>query len=294
MILTFTGALLLSTMVMSTQVRADINENEQNLISFASAIHEYNGKQYKATDSALSQLRSYLDQADRNLTAAQAEDAMNQFSSKLPQAISDGYMVQVGGNPGSSTPPTVTIIDPNNNIIEVPAPDTTTPETTPTTDVTTMVDTLVVGGAATTPSNEVTTVVPKKETAKTDQTTNATKKTTSSTSKKTTSGVSNTTNDLTSDTTTDEATDKEEELLIAQAATDVETIDKEIDLASTQSVKPVVTGTVDGTVAAISTPFYKNTTFLLIAGFVAAVIIIVSIAGVIIFQVKKKDPFGSL
>jgi len=297
--LTFTGVLLLGTMAMSVQARADINEHEQNLISFASAIHEYNGKQYKATDAALSKLRSYLDQSDQNLTADQVSDAKNQFYSKIPQGIEEGYMVQVGGGNGGGgtvTPPTVTIVDPNNNIVEVPAPDTTTPDTTttPTTDVTTMVDTLVVAGAATTPSADAS-IAPKSNAVKIDK---AKKKTTNKTTNKkvTESGTDDGADTTDADQNAADAQSQED--LTASAASDVETIDKEVNLASaqdTQDQSPVVKGTiVESQNAAIQVPFYKNTTFLLIAGFVAAAIIIISIAGAIIYNVTKNDPFGNL
>lgn len=81
----------------SSSVSAGMNGAESSLYAAASGTFEYNGKSYKAAPEYLSQLASYLNRSDVNLTDAQAESAKSQMYANVAEGVAQGYIVPIDG-----------------------------------------------------------------------------------------------------------------------------------------------------------------------------------------------------
>lgn len=90
----------------STSVNAGMNGAESSLYAAASGTFEYNGRTYKAAPEYLSQLSSYLNRPDIDLTAAQAESAKSQMYANVAEGVAQGYIIPTDG--GAPDVPTQT------------------------------------------------------------------------------------------------------------------------------------------------------------------------------------------
>ena len=73
----------------------DINGNEASVIAVASGTFTYNGKVYKAYDSYVNQLYSYMAQDGVDLTAEQASRAISYIYSNVQSGVNSGYVYEV-------------------------------------------------------------------------------------------------------------------------------------------------------------------------------------------------------
>ena len=98
------GIVLILAMIFSMvpAYAGSINGPEAGLISKASGTFRYQGKNYKATSSALGQLRAYLSRDDIELTPEQAERAASLMYSNVEGGVLDGYLTPVEGVPGTT------------------------------------------------------------------------------------------------------------------------------------------------------------------------------------------------
>ena len=98
------GIVLILAMIFSMvpAYAGSINGPEAGLISQASGTFRYQGKNYKATSSALGQLRAYLSRDDIELTPEQAERAASLMYSNVEGGVLDGYLTPVEGVPGTT------------------------------------------------------------------------------------------------------------------------------------------------------------------------------------------------
>ena len=73
----------------------DINGNEASVIAVASGTFTYNGKVYKAYDSYVNQLYSYMVQDSVDLSADQAARAINYIYQNVQLGVNSGYVYEV-------------------------------------------------------------------------------------------------------------------------------------------------------------------------------------------------------
>lgn len=73
----------------------DINSDEARVIAVASGTFTYDGKTYKAYSDYISSLYSYLASDDVDLTAAQADKAINYIYSNVSSGIASGYIYEI-------------------------------------------------------------------------------------------------------------------------------------------------------------------------------------------------------
>lgn len=100
--------LIIGMTIINTPVYAgSINGPEAWLIGQASGTFTYEGRQYKAKETYLSQLRAYLSRDDIDLTQAQANKAASLMYSNIEGGVLDGILEPVGGAPA---------VDPAQNI----------------------------------------------------------------------------------------------------------------------------------------------------------------------------------
>lgn len=88
----FASALFLSNDAIAS---GGINSNEIRVLSVAQGTFEYEGETYTARQNYVSQLRQYLSREDINLTAAQADKAINGIYSNVQLGVEKGYIVKV-------------------------------------------------------------------------------------------------------------------------------------------------------------------------------------------------------
>ena len=92
------GCLIFTLLIYTSAVWAgDINGDEARVVAAASGTFTYEGKTYKAYSSYVSELYSYLSSDDVDLSAAQADKAINYIYSNVTTGISSGYIYEVGG-----------------------------------------------------------------------------------------------------------------------------------------------------------------------------------------------------
>ena len=98
------GTFLISLCASTTAYAGSINSNESSLLSAAEGTYQYNGVDYKASPSAINQLRDYLMQDDVDLTSEQCSKALGSISGNIEGGVQGGYLVPVGGqsNQGGS------------------------------------------------------------------------------------------------------------------------------------------------------------------------------------------------
>nr|MCR5214006.1 hypothetical protein [Eubacterium sp.] len=73
----------------------DINSDEARVIGVASGTFSYEGKVYKAYSSYVNDLYAYMSQDDVNLSADQADRAINYIYANVATGISSGYVYEV-------------------------------------------------------------------------------------------------------------------------------------------------------------------------------------------------------
>ena len=73
----------------------NINGEESRVISVASGTFTYNGKTYKAYSSYVNELYSYMSGDDIDLTAEQADRAINYIYANVASGVSSGYVYEV-------------------------------------------------------------------------------------------------------------------------------------------------------------------------------------------------------
>lgn len=96
--------ILIAVMIvsMAPAYAGSINGPEAGLIGKASGTFQYQGKNYRATSSALGQLRAYLSRDDIDLTQDQADRAASLMYSNVEGGVLDGYLTPVEGVSGST------------------------------------------------------------------------------------------------------------------------------------------------------------------------------------------------
>ncbi len=104
----FFFALMISTSVIWA---GDINGDEARVIAAVSGTFSYDGKTYKAYSSYISELYSYLSADDVDLTASQADKAINYIYSNVQSGISSGYIYEVGGDEAKDDENTIDLDD---------------------------------------------------------------------------------------------------------------------------------------------------------------------------------------
>lgn len=101
------GVLFIALFPASKVYAGSLNTYENEVISAAKQIYEYNGVKYQVQDSFINQLVDYLSTDGVDLTAEQRDEVMHTAFSSIPDGISGGYLVPV---PGQELPTNV-----NNN-----------------------------------------------------------------------------------------------------------------------------------------------------------------------------------
>lgn len=91
------AAFILSAIILTGHgvYAGDINGNEASVIAVASGTFTYNGKVYKAYDSYVNQLYSYMAQDGVDLTAEQAARAISYIYSNVQAGVNSGYVYEV-------------------------------------------------------------------------------------------------------------------------------------------------------------------------------------------------------
>ena len=91
------AAFILSAIILTGHevYAGDINGNEAAVIAVASGTFTYNGKVYKAYDSYVNQLYSYMAQDGVDLTAEQANRAISYIYSNVQSGVNSGYVYEV-------------------------------------------------------------------------------------------------------------------------------------------------------------------------------------------------------
>jgi hypothetical protein len=72
-----------------------INEYEQELITMAKGVYEYNGVDYQVDPAYIKELIGYLNSEDVDLTAEQRDKAEQKAFSSVAQGVEEGYLIPV-------------------------------------------------------------------------------------------------------------------------------------------------------------------------------------------------------
>lgn len=80
----------------------EINNDEAGVIAAASGTFTYDGKTYRADPAYIESLKDYLASDDVDLTAGQASSAISQMYASVAQGVEQGYLYEVGGQPGTT------------------------------------------------------------------------------------------------------------------------------------------------------------------------------------------------
>lgn len=95
---------MLSVCIQTKNVYAgNINSEEARIIGVASGTFEYNGESYVAANGYVSQLSEYLSKDDIDLTAEQADAAINKIYSNIETGVKEGYIVKISGTDNNNT-----------------------------------------------------------------------------------------------------------------------------------------------------------------------------------------------
>lgn len=94
------GCLLLLTLMMlaypiGVLAEGSINGSEQAVLNAAAGTFEYQGVQYRASQTYIEQLRSKLSEDGVDLTEEQAEEAINSIYTNISTGVEEGYLVPV-------------------------------------------------------------------------------------------------------------------------------------------------------------------------------------------------------
>ncbi len=79
----------------STFASSGINANEARVLAVCSSTFSYNGKLYRAKSEYIAQVTAYLLRDDVDLTAEQANAAINYIYNNVAQGVSGGYVYEV-------------------------------------------------------------------------------------------------------------------------------------------------------------------------------------------------------
>lgn len=90
------GIILITTASSTISVSAgSLNAYENEVISAAKSIYEYNGVKYKVDQSYIDQLTNYLSSDGIDLTAEQRDEVIQLAYANIEQGVKDGYLIPI-------------------------------------------------------------------------------------------------------------------------------------------------------------------------------------------------------
>lgn len=97
------GAIFTFSLMTSTVYAGTINHYEQELISLAQGLYEYDGVDYQVAPAYIEKLISYLSGKDVDLTAKQRDEAVKMAFNSVAQGIREGYLIPAGQETGDTS-----------------------------------------------------------------------------------------------------------------------------------------------------------------------------------------------
>lgn len=97
------GAILMFSLMTSTVYAGTINQYEQELISLAQGLYEYDGVDYQVAPAYIDKLMAYLNAKDVDLTAKQRDEAVTMAFNSVAQGVREGYLIPAAQTNGDSS-----------------------------------------------------------------------------------------------------------------------------------------------------------------------------------------------
>lgn len=99
------GIVLITIAARTEDAKAgSLNSYENEVISAAKLIYEYNGVEYKVDQVFINQLSEYLSSDGIDLTAEQRDEVMQLAFSNIEKGVTDGYLIPVEGEDTKASP----------------------------------------------------------------------------------------------------------------------------------------------------------------------------------------------
>ncbi len=97
------GAILIFSLMTSTVYAGTINQYEQELISLAQGLYEYDGVDYQVAPAYINKLIAYVNGKDVDLTAKQRDEAVTMAFNSVAQGVREGYLIPAAQANGDSS-----------------------------------------------------------------------------------------------------------------------------------------------------------------------------------------------